>query len=413
MENSLLPFDLSKYAGSSVGASNSQNSSCPNMNLNLKTIETVDADRDTKNRAHLYKFAYIRRLSWQFVHEIVKSELNSNLIKNISSSSRRISNNNQSVTTSLIAHELLKFIESLILVQNKYEIKPVTKVNLRSVFWLDQQSDRPIANQVNVTLNQLCKLNWGVYNLSVQINEDSLPSLSSDYSFKLFVFNSAYNTDELTNMTSRHFELLNSLIENWWSLNSHLIVSLKRRLDSISNNSTQTTLNASPNSKPAADDNGDYIDGITQEYYKFYASSAFSKFNANRNGHGSNGFFDLTHLIIFNSTSNSIILLITAFLLVSIGLILIISYKHYNASNSTNEFKKHLGKKQVGNKKQTTFVNIGLSKEKSDSSINASSDISTAKQSTKDLSASPNLAASKFGNKKLMVLFKTFINTCD
>lgn len=377
-ENDLIRFDLNKYANST--------SSCQNMNLVLSSLESVDLDRDsTPAHAHFYKFAYIRRLSWQFVYEIVKAEL----AGNVNVSQRRLN-----INQSTMNHELLKFIESLIVVQNKYDIRPVSKVNLRSVFLLEQNADRTVLNQVNVSLNQLCKLNWGVYNLSVLVSEQSTGTFTSDYSLKMFVFNSFYEPS--INISDSHLDLLNTLIESWWAANSNLIVGMKRRIDAPT---AQTG---------KQDDNGDYIDGITQEYFKFYASSAFSR-------RATNAFWDLTNLMVFNtSASNSVIMLIAAFLVISLFLILFISYKQYrssksssSSSSSTAELRKHLTRSHSpGTKKSPGFLNISVSRDKSDTSSSTSSSdaVSSAKQSTKDLSGSPDMAASKINSKKLKVI---------
>lgn len=365
-ENNLIGFDLNRYPNSS--------SSCENMNLGIKTIETVDLDRDTasSNSSHLYRFAYIRRLSWPFVYEIVKTYVSSN----------------QSNTSS----ELLGFVESLVNVQNRYDIRPLTKVNLRSVFQLDQRDDRQVLNQVNVTLNQLCKLNWGVYNLSIQVNENI--DSWSDYSLKLFVYNSMYDPKTSVNLTSAHLDLLNTIIESWWSVNAHLIAGLKQR--------TSTS-----RMQHQSDDNGDYIDGITQEYFKFYATSAFSRFNSKYQSNGGLSFFDFTNFVgQLNSASNySIIVLISAFLLVSIVLIIVILYKHSRGGKSAAKKKANSGRHSPGSKKSSSsHFALNVSKS-SDSSSASSVSTTSARQSTKDLSGSPDLVASKINFKKVIKQF--------
>lgn len=423
--SSLISFDLSRYAN--------ETSSCHNMNLVLKSIETVDDDRDVADKQqqpHYYKFAFIRRLSWPFVYEILKS---SPTIAATNSSS-----NNTSSNRSLLHTDLLGFVDAVVRVQTKYDIRPVSKVNLRSVFLMDQRADRRVLNQVNVTLNQLCKLNWGVYNLSVLIGEDqamTTPSAMSDYSLKMFVYNSIYEIDTALaiNLTRAHLQLLDSTIETWWAANSHLIVGVKRApAASSSVNSTKINSGNSSNS----DDNGDYIDGITQEYFKFYASTAFSRFgHYHRTGGSSlsnNPFWDLTNLVVFTSASHSIVLLIVAFLVVSLALVVFISYKQYRASrgrgssakpkeDSTKKSKKNNGNgggHSPGSKKSSSgaFLNVmngsHHQRDKLDctSSSTSSSDMGTAsssssstQQSTRDLTGSPNLAPAKISVKKISV----------
>lgn len=377
--NGVFKFDLAQFYTNKTPNCIAGNGT---TNLNVFTLSSTDADRDNRrfNRRHAFKFAFIRRLSWPFVYEIVKSELENQTANNHTA-------------------ELAQMVETIVQTQAKHDVKPVAKVNLRSVFWLEADST---LNQVNLTLNQLCKLNWGVYNVSIQVTDDG--GLYTEYSVKLFVYNSNLLPGLMSNLTQSGLSSINAMVERWWTVNAHLLAGLKRRLD----------VAATVNSSRVADDNGDYIDGITQEYYKFYASSAFSKFNT---GNGVLvAFKNLTGLNL-SPSSSSIIVLIAGFVFVSLLLLVIITYKHYRSTGgkaNKDASRKHAAKRG----KQKFVVNLNsLSAQTSSKSTSGESsssfnisDLSLKQQSTKDLSASPNLAASKFsGGKKLTVSISDFI----
>jgi hypothetical protein len=106
------------------------------------------------------------------------------------------------------------------------------------------------------------------------------------------------------------------MVDAWWGQNSNLIAMYRRRTQS--------------NSK-LNEDNGDDIDSITQEYYKF---------TLNRNS--SINFLDLKWLL--NNSSNSIISLIGVFMLISVVLIVVIAFKHCKQEKykENKKFKKQL-----------------------------------------------------------------------
>jgi hypothetical protein len=162
-------------------------------------------------------------------------------------------------------------------------------------------------------------INWGLYNFTIQISDSSL---KSELALKLFVFK---------NLTIKLNEVqiikMNDLIEKWWSMNSN---NFKRKWN---NN--------------IGDNNGDDLDTISQEYYKFSSSSS-----TNNNLNITNLFQMATKYLISNP-SNSIIILISLFLLIAFVLILFITYKHCN-HESNNKIKGNK-KRESTNKK---FINL-------------------------------------------------------
>lgn len=288
-----------------------------NLSL-LKIFNCQDKDRELRNRNNsLFKINFIRRLSWQFVNEIVKNQVDSN--------------------------ETRFFLDWVL----RNEIKPLAKLNLRSVFSLENKIK---LNQAELILTQGAKLNWGVYNFSILIQDSS--NFKTEFSIKLFVFNSLNNNSLGFNLSQ--MEVLGDLVESWWDKNYNLI---KKRKNS--------------------DDNGDDLDGIGQEFYRLYSSA---RFNLNRN----NSLVNLANMFLFNKASNSILVVISAFCVLAILLIGFISYKQFQASG--NKEKKY-------RKNRNTLINVNQLK-KEDSSLDSTGSINISdylndKQSTKDLSTSP------------------------
>ena len=403
VEDRLVVLNLNEYNSSIPAGSHEAFNSCAknSTTISLETIKSVDYDRDAglgklNSPMHSFKFGFIRRMSWQFVLEIVKTQL---------------AGLNRTST------DLVEFLESLIEVQEKNEIKPIKKVNLRAVFSLAQSNDTRLNNSVvqssaKLNLNQLCNLNWGVYNFSISVSDNSS---RTDFAVKLFVFNlNSMNkqANRTYSLNKTQLVLLNELVDSWWAQNFNLVASFKRKLE-INQQNKQTQ-----NGKPSSDDNGDDIDSITQEYYKFYAASAFARSNLN-----ASSLLNTATIFLLNNSSSSIIALISLFLIVAIILISIITYKHYKESSlKQDQFKKQISSKKKPHKQVLDMNKMSSNTSRSDELFN-SNHYSNSKdefdssntdysinmsepspnqqiehQSTKDLSSSPNLAASRFNN---------------
>ena len=365
-------------------------------NISIKSLQSIDMDRDCLAQAKpVFKINFIRRFSWQFLNEIIK--------------------NNDSFDP-----ELSEYIDSLV------SIAPPTlksSNNLRSLFsWngnatlasANLNSQDGCFNSVDLALKDLSKLNWGIYNFSLQILDGNL---KTDLTLKVLVF----NTSSL-NLTLNETQLvwLDRFLENWWSHNSNLIASFNSK--NIAGNLGSKNLSKAAT---VGQNSNEDIDSFTQEYYRFYAS-AFSRFNSLDKSSGFNFTADFGQLIdfinylLFKNTSNSIIALICLFAFISIILVSVIIYKH----NQTGTILKKNGGGGSGSSKKM-FVNLNNlninssqnnSASASGSSFNISdnsSDLSNndkkfshdepgMQQSTKDLTSSPNLV-SKFGNLNQMV----------
>lgn len=381
----LIAFDLNNYQNECAAS------------FQLKSIKTIDNDRDVGNRLnHAFKFASVRRLSWQFVYEIIKNQLAQLNFNSTLNANKNFDSND--------SHRLLAYLENILSVQQKNNLQPISKVNLSSVFSISNSN--LAKNEANLNMIQICRLNWGYYNLSIQINDNNhlnQTNLRTDLTISVFAFNSLYFPNNTFNISQNQLELLNTLINSWWSHNLNLVAGLKRRAEQASAHLVQNPADMLMNK--IGDDNGDEIDSISQEYYRFYASSSLSRFNINSKN---NSILHMANTLLFNKASNSIVLIISAFVAISIILVVIITYKHSRASYEKNKkFTKQL------NKHKNTLINVNqlnLRKEDDSTSNSASlvniSELSNERksqdnQSTKDLSSSPRLSASKF-NKKMV-----------
>ena len=362
-----------------------------NQSIVLTKIKTTDMDRDsftnklTGKSLHSFKIASIRRLSWQFIYEIVKNQ-----ILTIESNFKTSSNQNDTTLANLSQEnskdfkKILEFLEILVEIQKIYEIKPISKINLRSVFSINSTHQGLSTAEAIIYVNQMKFLNWGVFNFSIQVNDSSLKTESS---IKLFVYNLNYVRTNKTNssdtlLNENQLLKMNELIDEWWSTNSNLVTNFKKRFDSKQNFvSSNNQFNSSQ--FKSVDDNGDDIDTIAQEYYKYYHSNSFS--------HVQRGFFNITSsfldtatLLLLQNPSNSIIILISLFLVISIILISFITYKHYKQSNRKDKNIDKLSgndnnsnyKKSSKNQKNKKFLNLNQSdKKNSNLAINQYDDI--------------------------------------
>jgi hypothetical protein len=355
----LIMFNLNDYQNTTLSS---------NQSIILTKLKTKDMDRDvfsnqlTNHPLHSFKITSIRRLSWQFINEIVKNQL---LTIDSKIKSSKVLNSSKIGENYYDYKKILEFLEILIEVQKLYEIKPISKINLRSVFSVNATYQGLSTADAIIYLNQMKYLNWGVYNFSIQVNDSSL---KTDLSIKLFVYNLNYVSTNKT-ISSQSFlnenQLLkmNELIDEWWSNNSNLVTNFKKRFDSKHFSSSN---NHNTSYTKFSDDNGDDIDTIAQEYYKYYSTNSFSSvqrgfFNVTSN------LFKTTTVFLLNNPSSSIIIMISLFLFISIFLIFFISYKHYKQSKQKNKNLDKLSgndnnnssyKKSLKNHKDKKFLNL-------------------------------------------------------
>ena len=191
-------------------------------------------------------------------------------------------------------------------------------------------------------------------------------TLQNDVSLRLFVFDSEEGPNEL------ELGLIHDIVENWWLQNSGVVTGLKKW--------------KSPG-KQSMDDNGDDLDSLTQDYYNFYAASAFSR------GFGDADLtsLDSIKLFFFANSSRAVMLLIGFFVLISLGLVSLITYKYIKTSGAISGRKKRQksgGSSMVITSKSSFSATLAGS----DRSIKIGNkqDIPDS-QSTKEFSSSPNL----------------------
>jgi hypothetical protein len=311
-DEKLNMIDLSKFSSNETS-------------IVTKKIKAQDMDRDCFDKLN-FKLSFVRRFSWQFVYDLIskndyKPYLNQTLDKQVIEFVRQIVTSSQT--------------------ENDQSIKN-KNANLRTLFGIGSNTSQNVLDNIctsftDLKILQINKLQSGLYNLSIRVS-DSL--FKSDSNVKLFVFNS--NKVANSSITASEMNLLNQLIENWWSQNSHLVSSLNNN-----ENSNKKSKQSSNNNNPTSED----IDYLSNEYFKFYAS-AFSRFNSNfeRLNLNFSSFGDFFSSIN-NNSSSSILVLLSAFLMISLILIAFIIFKqsHNNKKKSKNS--------NINNKKKM-FVNL-------------------------------------------------------
>lgn len=163
-----------------------------------------------------------------------------------------------------------------------------------------------------------------------------------------------------------------------------MVANYKKRIESASSawlyaSSTSTSpfggqLSTSRSNKPAAgaDDNGDDMDGITQEYYKFYASSSFASHRLN----SSSSLLDTSASLVRSAlgfmlanSSSSIIVLAGLFVFSSALLLAVITLKHVrHRNNSSSGGGSGIGSGQLSHSKLNQKLILASSSSSNNSS---------------------------------------------
>ena len=264
----------------------------------LNTFESTDPDRTFALNQSI-KFLSIQRFSWQFVNQLVKNELH-----------------NSNKTEEIL---LIDRVQNIIDLQRDQKVKPIFDLSLRDIFFLESTFSNASfkLNKLMIMHPENPIINWGVYNLTISIADISSEingSLETELNMKVLVYNASNSTNFFTDEQLGH---LNMLINTWSINNADLTINHR------------------------FDNNGDDMETTEQEYVRFYARAAqsiFKNFNS-----------ETIKEFVFANSSITIICVISLFIIISIMLISIITYKHYKVSIFKNGMNKISSSPMAGN----------------------------------------------------------------
>jgi hypothetical protein len=357
--------------------------------LTLTQMRLVDLDRESRRgQNYEMKINFVRRMSWPFALEIVKN-----------------SNSNS---------DLIAFIKEQC--QQQQKLNSTKNAKLREFFLLKESK---WTNEFDLKLANVL-LNSGIYNLSLSASNKQNETVT--FYVKLFVYNNH------TSNNSKDTIRLNTIIEDWWLKNLQYLIhsyKLSKQRKITTTNDNETPLLLSDN----LDEEEDYFfsnltslledeQQLQQQQQQRVLSKTqkpvfqilldtFDEFRLKSMSMSTNTSGSLV------SSSSLIIILMSFFILVALMLISLILYKHFNedessssSSSSMHGHEKNDAEGAAAKRKVSTKYCVSPDSNKSSSKSdlnNDSSDSSTTfsaifanNQSTKDLTSSPYLAASKF-----------------
>lgn len=324
---------------------NSLNTSNIYLNLINKTsndaIDSVNlgaADNDFTRLPINFEILSIRKLNFNFIHDILKQQ-----------QQQQQESSNQSIN---YFESLIEFIDNLKQQQQQEIIKSnVFQQNLTSLFHLLPNVNNRVTLKLNSQLLSDNSLNYGLYNISIKYTDSKIQSddlqFSKYISFKAFLTSNSidYNTTATTTttLTNSRLEFLMNQIELWH--NKYFKSNWYDEYASNYNKSNGILNELLSSSRSENSDNSlnsnDFLLNNIHYYQQDYLKS--TNFNLDSSVNDNSGIreyyrnFNLNNnKYSFIMNSNLIIILITIFVIISIMLIVIISYKHYKSIQLQN-----------------------------------------------------------------------------